>query len=530
MRALVAAPRSAGKQVAAVIGRGAIARELAERLRCSARPRPQTTDGLHLVASWSGPAHLAQLRQGLRGRAWILVEETERGLAVGPVFDEESPCFECYLRRLASHGRPHPVPPRSNRLLPAVETVLARVAAGGAGAQLEILRTGGVREHRLLSVPGCACARMTVSPPARRLGPADAVSDRIGIVRHVEIHVEERWGVALAHARGCRTEALHGGPGFSDGGGCDTDPARAWRAAVCEALERYSGGFCPPGLIEAARDDLPAPGIAPDAHHYGGIPVSSATLLRWVRGTSLLDGSRVWVPAAAVFVPYRCAETEPPASRTSSEGLAAGPSLRFAVQRAALETVERDAFMRAWRYGRPVRKVPTGAMQVPGLHLAQIPTPTGAAVVAAFIEDSSPPFTAAGLAGRLRLPEAARAATLEALASRVFAERMLDAESAGAVPAPHSARYHRYLHATDARLRAARRRWLHPPRLSQETGTSWTGLVRRLPANAYIDLTPPDVGTLGIRVARVVVDGYVGLDADAHRPRLSGDPTPHPIA
>ncbi|MGW1993746.1 YcaO-like family protein [Embleya sp. NPDC001921] len=511
-----------------VIGRSAAAADLAAHLAVPAVGGPTHSTDVQILASWAGRVHLLGLAAQLAGQRWILVEATGKGAALGPVFGPTGPCLLCYLRRLAANGRPVPVPlTGSDTLLRGTAEVARELIAGAHGddAHIEISRDGTLRRHTLLAVPGCSCPAGPTSHPLEA-----AVGDRVGIVHSLTTSVDDRSGHTLVDAVGCRTGPLHDGLGWSHGSGCAPDPDTARRSAIGECLERYCAGFAVPGAVIAARKDLEGPSVPADEAAYGGHHVSDRTPLRWIPGVDPRTGGPIWAAAASVHLPYRCADEEPPASHTSSEGLAAGPSTAFALRRATLEMIERDAFMRAWRGGTPVGRIRAGVPDMPGLSVAGLTSACGVPVAVAFLEQDVPPYTAVGLAARLSVTEAAQAASREAVATRIFTERMLAAGADARRHPPTTPAYHRYVHAVDARLYRARRRWVHPEHDYPSRTVAWSDVVHRLPATAYVDMTTRDAAALGCRVARVVIDGYVGLDTDATRPRLAGDPTPHPLA
>lgn len=120
---------------------------------------------------------------------------------------------------------------------------------------------------------------------------------------------------------------------------------RTWslarRRAIAEALERYCAE--PRDRIAVVCAPTP-PGPAVSVESL--VPSRSRRddeLVEWVEGVSLVDGKSMWVPAAAVFYPYRGPVWFAPATH----GLAAGETLPAATEAALLECVERDAYSRA---------------------------------------------------------------------------------------------------------------------------------------------------------------------------------------
>ena len=91
------------------------------------------------------------------------------------------------------------------------------------------------------------------------------------------------------------------------------------------------------------------------------------TIWRWtgLAEPNLITGSDIWVPAELVWVsyPHFVARTGPAISPVTQAGLAAGPSVMFAIDNALREIVERDAMTLSWTGRRGVRVV-TGIPEV----------------------------------------------------------------------------------------------------------------------------------------------------------------------
>jgi ribosomal protein S12 methylthiotransferase accessory factor len=141
--------------------------------------------------------------------------------------------------------------------------------------------------------------------------------------------------------------------------------------AVGEAVERYSASRLDDATLRRATvDELRDEGsavLAPsDLCFYGeeaaarcDFPyarVSDKAELDWVLGHFLDRGALVYVPALCAFFDYPA----PPSElfcQVTSNGLAAGATSGDASFRAALELLERDAFMMTWIARRPARRV-----------------------------------------------------------------------------------------------------------------------------------------------------------------------------
>jgi ribosomal protein S12 methylthiotransferase accessory factor YcaO len=321
-------------------------------------------------------------------------------------------------------------------------------------------------------------------------------------------------------AVGCDVGAFGRPGGTGAGTGCGT-AEQARHAAIGETLERYAAGVIPADLFVATIGELDAPHVPLDPHAFAHQPVGTDDPLRWVRGQRLVDGSDCWVPAAMVYFPYVCGETEPQRSMGSSQGLAAGANLQRAVIHATCEGIERDAFMRAWRFDGARLRLPNPYPARPDLHFALVPNRFGLPVVTAFSEAAAVPYCIAGIAGRGSVAEAVEAAAREVIGGRVFFDRRIE-QSDRTIEA-------RYRHATDPSLRAARARWLDRPFAELKSdGLAWDEFVVRVPDAVMVDLTPPDVRSLGVFVVRVCIPGCHTFEPRADSPFLGGNRTPIP--
>ena len=319
----------------------------------------------------------------------------------------------------------------------------------------------------------------------------------------------------------CRLAELGRLPGIIEGAGFGEADA-SWTSAIGETLERYAAAFMPAGLPVCAAADLGAEHLDPSNVSFGGAPLGADQPVRWVQGRRLVDGAPCWVQASAVYFPYVCHDLEPPRSRGGSEGLAAAPTAQAAIEHAAHERIERDAFMRAWRYGGARRPLASPFPGRPDLAFTQVGNRFGLPVVAAFLESDEVPYATAGLAARATLAEAVEAAGREAIGAQALYRGLA---TVGADP-----RQARYRHAVDIGLRRARAAWrTEAPSWSEAPGAlPWTALVRRIPDAVAVDVTTPDVASLGVRVERVVIPGCHGFEPIGGESRLGGDPTPPP--
>jgi ribosomal protein S12 methylthiotransferase accessory factor len=286
------------------------------------------------------------------------------------------------LRRPALHERP---------VLPPLSVAIGGMAAwealkhlleldsptlAGRVQELDMLRNR-IDLHSVLRVPDCpSCMDAPVEPAlpsldglarlARSAGgdPLAArpalVSRRCGVVVALDLAPREADEPALPQLvtarlawHACLDEAVDrvcSGRGIT--------PAEARRTALGEAVERYSS-VCSWGttIHRARRDQLDGASLDPSdlvlyrPEQYANLPYApyeDATVLGWVTTRSLVSGERVFAPALAVSGWYAPATRQEWICPVTSNGLAAGPTLAGAVLAAALEVIERDAFLIAW--------------------------------------------------------------------------------------------------------------------------------------------------------------------------------------
>lgn len=222
-------------------------------------------------------------------------------------------------------------------------------------------------------------------------------------------------------------------------------------AALAEGLERYIwmtqsdyfinptratvrgiakvGSYIAPGDFVGFTDEQralhPERQLHPDAEYL------------WVRGTSVVDGSHVYVPAQTVtgirLKDLPGAEKEPMIRQQNTNGLATWPTRNGALLAGALEVIEREAYMMMWFNQLTLPRISLGQLcaQSPSLeravakceryqfktHVIQLPTDAPAHAVAVVMEDvtgSAPRFTV-GLKAHTSLPHAVEKAMTEAL-------------------------------------------------------------------------------------------------------------------
>ncbi|NPC79761.1 YcaO-like family protein, partial [Pyxidicoccus fallax] len=368
-------------------------------------------------------------------------------------------------------------------------------------------------------------------------------------------------------------------------------------SAVGEAVERYGGG-CVSTLpeVRAARQALDGPSLDPRdlvlyrPEQYASlpyVPYDGNNVLRWVRARSLGTGDAVHVPTGAVFLN----DPQAPGERlfpTTSNGLAAGPTLADAVLRAACEVLERDAVMITWLHRLPCHRVDPAHHPDPelvdwvrsyarrgvDLHLFRVPTDQALHVFLAVgvqRDAGAGPAAVVGMGADLSAARAARGALLEVGQIRPALVRRLRRpesrqrlEELRAQPgAVAKLEDHDLLYALPERLAALDfllRRPVEPFSWDAPAAVGAVDSLRlltdRLRATGsdllYCDLTPPDLRALGLHVVRAVLPGLQPIDFGHRERRLGGErlyqlpvklglaparvgpealnPDPHPIA
>jgi len=213
----------------------------------------------------------------------------------------------------------------------------------------------------------------------------------------------------------------------------------AFVSCVGEGIDRLAQIECPGDVTAVASlakmsDRVWSSVIGPIEQDLSDQNLSKATPLAWIRGR-LLDTGHHFDSGRDVLLPadwcLRRAVDQPRLKpRTAlSVGVAAGPSLDWAASRAILEMIERDAAGLWWTGGRRGKAVPLdepASVEIAKLvdtlrqktrdratWLLDITTDIGVPVIVALSCDGDGRQLAYGLAARLSVAEAARAAILE---------------------------------------------------------------------------------------------------------------------
>lgn len=385
--------------------------------------------------------------------------------------------------------------------------------------------------------------------------------------------------------------------------------SQAWVSCLGEAVERYSGACWRADEMRVARrGDLEGRTLDPRElvlyadEQYAHLPYTryhDDAELAWLRARSLVHGDEVWVPAIAAVMDYPVQTPDEYICPITSNGLAAGPTPHHAVFAALTEVLERDAMLVSWLNclpGRPhdarqhpdesVRRL-AGLYRRRGVELALVELPTDHPVsvflaIALQCEGGDGPSSAVGLGADLDPVESARKAALEVGQVRPSIRRRARTVSAARVaelaadPSKvASMEDHALLYADPSTAWAFRflfdpkgegprrdfasligepRGW--EPGQGVDAATGLRRLVdhfRSVGQDAlYVNLTPPDMASLGLFTARAIVPGFQPIWFGRGERRLGGrrmfefafrqglrpavaeprdlNPMPHPIA
>ncbi|WP_437878414.1 TOMM precursor leader peptide-binding protein [Sorangium sp. So ce513] len=453
------------------------------------------------------------------------------------------------------------------------------VCGGAAGAR----REGTRREAPRVRLSG---ARDTAE--LRRL-LAGVVDARTGIVRHLRLDMKSpalaleapltATAVLSNYTDGAGPAHRCGEPEAGTGKG--TTVVDAMIRAVGEAIERYASARVDTAeLFRASIVEIERKGdfIAPerlgryDEAQYARpgfpyVPVAPTTPIDWVLGRWLDTGAPVHVPALAAYYSY-CAPPEARFFDVTSNGLAAGATLDDASMAAALELIERDAFMISWLARRPGRRIVLDASIDPDarevarqlaacgarveLYLLDAGIAVPAVMCVGYGDGKRWPGAVVSLAAHLSPRAAIRKAILEqgqivgcvirfvtgqevAIPERPEDVRTLDDHAAYYFPAERAVAF--------AFLREGGA--VAASQLEEPREVSLSELARRVTAAglriAIVDVTSPDLAATPFRVARAVGPELQQIHfghelAQLGNPRLRAmaphgiNPDPHPMA
>ncbi|WP_437894145.1 TOMM precursor leader peptide-binding protein [Sorangium sp. So ce124] len=449
------------------------------------------------------------------------------------------------------------------------------------GGAAEALRTGGARRG------GGAHLRDAPDAAALRRMLAGVVDARAGIVQRLTL---DATSPALA-PEACLTATAflsdytdgsphaHGSREPQVGTGKGVTAVEALIRATGEAVERYSAEFVDrKQLLRASVAEMKGDFIAPEqlclyseAQYakpgFRYARVDPAAPIDWALGRWMDTGAPVYVPALPTYYGY-CAGHDAHFCQVTSNGLAAGATLEGAAMGAALELIERDAFMISWLARRPGRRILPDDSLDPELHeIARQLEERGARIELYLLDAgvSVPVVMCVGYGDGKRWPGAvvsisAHLSPLNAIRKAILEQgqignyvfRLMTGESLVIPERPEDvltledhAIY--YLPASRAAAFAFLRKGgtVTAAELEEPEEVSLPELTRRVHAAglriAIVDVTSPDLAVTPFRVARALGPAFQQIHfghqlAQLGNPRLRSmtphgiNPDPHPMA
>lgn len=301
------------------------------------------------------------------------------------------------------------------------------------------------------------CVHLTVGhhgilamPDQRRRRPHRATSvwhlrdPETGVITDVAMtavpaHFPRRLRIATASGADMRTVMDFRNDLTAFGTSWDDDEA-AQGPAIGEFIERYCANWMSPDVENVFGtfaeltsrglrlvDPRTLVGYSPRQHSLPGFPFAPLDLnapVTWVRGSGLLSGQDVWVPACWVYVSW---DSMKPAAEgrhlyPNLSGIAGGRTLSEATYNALEETVERDASMVWWAHKPILHRIPVMSVAADLVGelgsrfeygLIPISDAFGLETVAGCIRDTESGFLSIGFATRSQIRAAARKALAE---------------------------------------------------------------------------------------------------------------------
>jgi len=346
------------------------------------------------------------------------------------------------------------------------------------------------------------------------------------------------------------------------------DVTSALVSAAGEAVERYSASVYDPGEIRyESFNRLDGNALHPEhlvlyaPDQYSSLdfsPFDPHAEIGWIRSYSLVRNKAIFLPAQSTVLNYNVRSKNEILGQSTSNGLAAGPSMIHAILSAAEEVIERDAFMIAWhnelackRFDpathprRAVRELHE-AYKRRGveLRLYQLPSDTPCSVFAGIgvqVEGSGPSVVV-GLGCDFSQAEAARQALMEVGQIRpAFRQKLRKRETQERLQQlladPSTVEQledHDLLYAVPDKLSAFDFLFKQPvtdfdwgdtreksEKQKLDELISWCRQEKR--DLIYCNLTPPDMQKMGLYTARVVITGFQPIHFGYKNIRLGGE-------
>jgi ribosomal protein S12 methylthiotransferase accessory factor len=339
-------------------------------------------------------------------------------------------------------------------------------------------------------------------------------------------------------------------------------------SALGEAVERYSGACWDyEDIVYARRSELVTESLDPrqlvlyaeeQYIHLPYAPYDDENVMGWIQARSLITNRQVYVPAIAVYMQYQVRTPVEYIFPITSNGLATGATLLNAVLSAALEVIERDAFMITWLHQLPAHRItwenhPDQEVRHLCLmyrrrgvemHLYQLPTDHPChvfAAVAVQVRDVEPKVVV-GMGADLRAHRAARKAIIEVGQVRPSLRQRCRLPEHRQRMDELVADPHRVKDLDDHDLLYASPRAVQPlefllhqdpvvftwdSEVTRSTSEDMQQLVDDFTSKGqdllYYNLTPPDMRELGLYTVRVIIPGFQPIDFGWQERRLGGE-------
>jgi ribosomal protein S12 methylthiotransferase accessory factor len=410
-----------------------------------------------------------------------------------------------------------------------------------------------------------SAARASLEKAARIVDP------RCGIVKAIMPNwLETGDAEVFAYgAVGCQASPLNLNPRFVFAGGASLDKDQSIAAAIGEAVERYSAAYVDPDdLVYASYDELHDEAIHPfkfnlysknqyEAEGFPFKPFTPESKLSWTWGFSLQQNKPVLVPGTLTYLPLYVEDVgrEARITASTSTGLACGNTMEEAILSAIGEVVERDSLVCFWLNRIPVTRIVVDEaswifesyatrLSKPGLEyqICEVTTDLGIPTVFTLLTGNSTdgPMVNAGSQANLSPTRATLKSLVEAAQGRPYI-RFIIKTNPGWEYKPdfstlnsfqdHAAFYTRapqHLDALDFIGQPVRVKNLSEiPDLSTGSPKGDIEVFLKLLAKhdldvIVIDLTPPDIEEIGLKVVRVLIPGLQLLHGDHRYPHLGG--------
>ncbi len=336
--------------------------------------------------------------------------------------------------------------------------------------------------------------------------------------------------------------------------------------AIGEAIERYCA-WQPnsEAILEASSRELGSSAISPpefvlfsesqyEKKEIPYCPFDEKQKIGWVRGRSLLDNDEVFVPAALAYLTHFGQRMNEQMCLSTSNGLAAGSSVDAAVLSGLCELIERDAFLITWMNKLSVPEITFDdssgvtdyirafyARSGVQIRVFDVTTDIPVYVMMGFAVDLSGkgPSSVVGLGCSLDPVEAVKKAVLEVCQGRVSEtwrhrqrspheriksfENVKKLEDHGAIFAePEMLGELAFLFETSRVQRLEQLTSLSQGNATADLATCVRKLREAGCRVAYVDLTTPDVNSVGLRVVRAVATGLQPIHFGYRQERLGG--------